>query len=149
MKLIFKKSKHKERKKAPLYDENEKNQFIKNLNQLNIIYDNLFTCPSGKHILGYARNGERFIYYGSDLTVKYPDLTYEKITDRNVFINDFESIHQKTEIILQEKNSEDFKKKIFCKLCNFNVVNDLKEFKDHLNDKLHLERLKELRKEFI
>ena len=149
LKLIFKKSKHKERKKAPLYDENEKNQFIKNLNQLNIIYDNLFTCPSGKHILGYARNGERFIYYGSDLTVKYPDLTYEKITDRNVFINDFESIHQKTEIILQEKNSEDFKKKIFCKLCNFNVVNDLKEFKDHLNDKLHLERLKELRKEFI
>ena len=149
LKLVFKKNKIKEKRKAPLYDEEEKNIFIENLNKLNITFDNLFTCPSNKHIIGYVRNGERFIYYGSDLTVKYPDLTYDKISDKNIYINDFESIHQKVELILKEKNTEDFKKKIFCKLCHFNVRNDLKEFKEHLNEKIHLERLKELRKEFI
>ena len=151
LKLVSKKNKNKdkERKKSPLYDEKEKKQFTDNLESKGISYDNLFTCPSGKHIIGYVRKGERFIYYGSDLTVKYPDLTYEKITDKNIYINDFENIHQRTEAILQEKNSDDFKKKIFCKLCNFNIKDDLKEFKEHLTDKLHLERLKDLRKEFI
>ena len=149
LKLVFKKNKNKERKKAPLYDEEEKNRFVAKLNELKIDYDNLFTCPSNKHIIGYARKGERFIYFGSDLTVKYPDLVYDKISDKDVFINDFEKIHQRVEMILMEKKSDDFKKKIFCKLCNFNVRNDLKEFKDHLKDKLHEERLKDLRKEFI
>ena len=149
LKLVFKKYKNKEKKKAPLYDEEEKNKFIENLKNLNITFDNLFTCPSGKHIIGYTRNGERYIYYGSDLTVKYPDLTYDKISDKNVYINNFENIHERVTKIMEEKNTDDFKKKIFCKLCHFNVKNNLREFKDHLRDKIHEERLKELRKEFI
>ena len=149
LKLVFKKYKNKEKKKAPLYDEEEKNKFIENLKNLNISFDNLFTCPSGKHIIGYTRNGERYIYYGSDLTVKYPDLTYDKISDKNVYINNFENIHERVTKIMEEKNTDDFKKKIFCKLCHFNVKNNLREFKDHLRDKIHEERLKELRKEFI
>ena len=149
LKLVFRKNKNKEKKKAPLYDEQERNNFMERLNELNINFDNLFTCPSGKHIIGYSRNGERFIYYGSDLTVKYPDLTYEKISDKNIYINDFQNIHEKVERIMENKNSEEFKKQIFCKLCNFHVQNDLKEFKQHINEKIHEERLKELRKEFI
>ena len=150
LKLVFsKKNKNKERKKSPLYTEQEKLKFIQNLNDLNIEYDNLFTCPSSKHIIGYVRKNERFIYYGSELAVKYPDLTYEKISDKNIYLNDFKSIHQKVEIILEEKKTEEFKKKIFCKLCHFNVKDNLNEFREHLKDKSHEERLKELRKEFI
>ena len=149
LKFIFKKNKNKEKKKTQLYDEEEKNRFLENLKNLNIKFDNLFTCPSGKHIIGYSRNGERFIYYGSDLTVKYPDLTYEKIIDKNIYITDFQSIHERVAKIMEDKDSDDFKKKIFCKLCHFTVRNNLREFKDHLRDKIHEERLKELRKEFI
>ena len=149
LRLVFSKNKNKERKKAPLYDEDEKNRFVENLNDLNINFNNLFTCPSAKHIIGYVRNGERYIYYGSDLTIKYPDLTYDKISDINIYINDFENVHQRVEMIMQEKKSEDFKKKIFCKLCNFHIKNELREFKEHIKDKIHLERLKELRKEYI
>jgi hypothetical protein len=47
------------------------------------------------------------------------------------------------------KESDDFKKKIFCKLCEFNVKKDLKEFKEHLEDPTHIDKMKELRKEFI
>ena len=109
----------------------------------------MFTCPSSKHIIGYVRKNERFIYFGSELAVKYPDLTYEKISDKNVYLNDFNAIHQKVERILEEKKSEEFKKKIFCKLCHFNVRDNINEFREHLKDKSHEERLKELRKEFI
>ena len=129
--------------------EDDKNQFIEKLNILNISFDNLLACPSYRHIIGYARNGEKFIYYGSDLTVKYPDQTFDKLSDKNIFINDFESIYQKVKIILEEKDTEDFKKKIFCKLCNFYVNKNLKEFDSHLKDCLHLEKLKELQREFI
>ena len=150
LKLVFsKKNRNKERQKSPLYTEQEKLKFIQNLNDLNIEYDNLFTCPSSKHIIGYVRKNERFIYFGSELAVKYPDLTYEKISDKNVYLNDFNAIHQKVERILEEKKSEEFKKKIFCKLCHFNVRDNINEFREHLKDKSHEERLKELRKEFI
>ena len=148
LKIVFKKVKNKSNQKV-LYDEEDKNLFIQKLNSLSIPFDHLFTCPSGKHILGYIRNGERYFYYGSDLSVKYPDLTYEKISDKNIFINNFQSIRDKVALILAEKNTDNFKKKIFCKLCNFYVKEELQEFKEHLSDKLHLERLKELRKEFI
>ena len=40
------------------------------------------------------------------------------------------------------------KKKIMCKLCNFNVKDDIIEFKRHLESPEHQYRLKELRKEF-
>ena len=149
LKLVFRKVKNKDKIKPPLYDEKEKDKFIEKLNELNISFDNLFTCPSGKHIIGYARNGERFIYYGSDLTVKYPDLSFDTISDKNVYLNNFKSIHERVAKIMEQKESEDFKKKIFCQLCHFNVKNDLNEFKQHITDKIHEDRLKELRREFI
>ena len=148
LKLIFNKNKSK-KKKQPLYDEDEKNKFIEELKKENIEFDNLFTCPSHKHIIGYVRNDERFFYYDSNLTIKYPDLTYEKIIGHEYFLNNFKDVHKKVEDIMNEKKTDDFKKKIFCKLCGFEVKEELDEFKDHLNSDIHKDKMKELRKEFI
>ncbi len=48
-----------------------------------------------------------------------------------------------------EKEKEEFKKKICCKLCGFTVSKNIKEFKDHLNTKFHKEKMEEFKKEFI
>ena len=139
----------KDRKIKILFDEDEKNQFEEKLKQENIKFDDLFTCPSHKHIIGYMRKDERFIYYESNLTIKYPDLTYEKIIGHDTFLNNFKSVHEKVEEIMKMKETEDFKNKIFCKLCGFNIKEDLNEFKDHLDSDIHKDKMKELRKEFI
>ena len=167
LKLIFKKNKKKNKiiknpigdegeknkkdnnKKKHLYDDGEKDKFIEKLRKDNIEFEDLFTCPSHKHIIGYARNDERFIYYESELSIKYPDLTYEKITGHDYFLNNFKDVHVKVEKIMEMKNTDDFKNKIFCKLCEFNVKDDLNEFKEHLESETHLDKMKELRKEFI
>ena len=115
----------------------------------NIEFDNIFTCPSRKHIIGYSRKDERYFYYDSNLAIKYPDLTYEKIIGHDLFLNNFKDVHKKVAEIMEIKKTEDFKSKIFCKLCGFTVKNDLMEFKDHLDDNIHKDKLKELRKEFI
>ena len=113
------------------------------------MFNDLFTCPSHKHIIGYIRNNERYIYYDSNLTIKYPDLTYEKIIGHDIFLNKFDDVHKKVEKIQEIKKSNEFKKKIFCKLCEFNVKENLEEFKEHLEDPTHIDKMKELRKEFI
>ena len=141
--------KKKSKKPKILYDENEKNDFEKKLKDEKIQFNDLFTCPSQKHIIGYIRNGERFIYYDSNLAIKYPDLTYEKIIGHDTFLNKFKDVFEKVQKIQKMKESDDFKKKIFCKLCEFNVKKDLKEFKEHLEDPTHIDKMKELRKEFI
>ena len=148
LKLIFNKNKNKKKKK-PLYDEDEKNKFIEELKKENIEFDNLYTCPSHKHIIGYVRKDERFIYYDSNLTIKYPDLTYEKIIGHDYFLNNFKDVHKKVEEIMNMKKTDDFKRKIFCKLCGFEVKEDLDEFKEHLDSDIHKDKMKELRKEFI
>jgi len=112
LKLIFNKNKNK-KKKQPLYDEDEKNKFMEELKKQNIEFDNLFTCPSHKHIIGYVRNDERFIYYGSNLTVRYPDLTYEKIIGQDYFLNNFEDVHKKVENIMKKKGLMTLKRKYF------------------------------------
>ena len=148
LKLIFNKNKNKKKKK-PLYDEDEKNKFIEKLKKENIEFDNLYTCPSHKHIIGYVRKDERFIYYDSNLTIKYPDLTYEKIIGHEYFLNNFKDVHKKVEEIMDMKKTDDFKRKIFCKLCGFEIKEELDEFKEHLNSDIHKDKMKELRKEFI
>jgi len=148
LKLIFNKHKKKKNKK-PLYDESEKNEFIENLKKLGIEFDNLFTCPSHKHIIGYVRNDERYIYNKSHLTIKYPDLTYEEVPKEKPLIEIFKDVHIKVKNIMELKTTDGFKSQIFCKLCDFYVKNDLDEFKDHLEDGTHKDKMKELRKEFI
>ena len=67
----------------------------------------------------------------------------------DTFLNKFKDVFEKVQKIQKMKESDDFKKKIFCKLCEFNVKKDLKEFKEHLEDPTHIDKMKELRKEFI
>ena len=131
-----------------LYDPNEKKIFEENLKEENIEFDDLFTCPSGKHIIGYMRENERYIYYGSDITIKYPDLSYEIIDDKNHLLNEFIYVHEKVKKIQEMKKTDEFKNEIFCKLCEFYVKDDLKEFKEHLEDEDHKKKMKELRNEF-
>ena len=50
---------------------------------------------------------------------------------------------------MKKKETDDFKKKIFCKLCGFEVKGELDEFKEHLDSDIHKDKMKELRKEFI
>ena len=147
LKLVY--NKNNKKIKGITCDENEINKFIDNLKKQNIEFDNLLSCKSGKHMIGYTREGEKYIYYGSELSVKYPDLSYETVDNKESYINDFEEIKNKIEKIMNEKNKPEFKKKIFCKLCDFYVKNDINEFRNHLKDKEHEHKLHELRKEFI
>ena len=147
LKIVFDKNNQKE--KNINYNEKEKDKFVKNLNNLNIKYENLLACNSGNHIVGYVIKGEKYIYFGSKLAVKYPDLTFEIINDKECFLNDFKDIKQKVERIMEFKRKDEFKKQIFCKLCNFHIKNDMSEFKTHIISKDHQEKLKELRREFI
>jgi hypothetical protein len=130
-------------------EDGEINNFSEKLKKLDIEFDNLLSCKSGKHIVGYTRSGEKYIYYESELSAKYPDLTYEPIVSKESFVNDFEDIRTKIDNIMYGKTKPEFLKKIFCKLCDFYVKNDLNEFRNHLKDKEHEHKLQELRKEFI
>jgi len=130
-----------EKKEKILYDPNEKILFEENLKKENIEFDSLFTCPSRKHIIGYVRKGERYIYYESNLTVKYPDLSYEKIDGHDYFLNKFKDVHEKVDEIQEMKKTDDFKEKIFCKLCEFHVKDYLKEFKELLDYEVHKDKI--------
>ena len=44
------------------------------------------------------------------------------------------------------KKTDNFKKEIFCKLCEFHVEEDLEEFKEHLDDETLKDKIKELRR---
>ena len=147
LKLVYKKNKKID--KCLNLDEEKMKKFMEILQKEKITYQNLLCCNSGKHIVGYVRDNEKYIFYGSEITVKYPDLSYEHIKNNESFMNDFIEIRKKIRIILEEKKRDDFKNNIFCKLCNFYVKNDLSEFKAHLKDKEHEEKMEELRREFI
>ena len=147
LKPIF--NKYGEIEKGINYDVNQKEQFVEKLDNLNIEYNNLLCCNSGKHVIGYMRKGDKFIYFESKLGVLYPDLDYEIIENKDCFMNDFKDIKEKIDKIMKDKETPEFMNKIFCKLCNFYVKNDLTEFKAHLKSKDHQEKLKELRREFI
>ena len=147
LKEIYKIKKGKKKKR---YDINDKKieEFKSKLNEYNIKYDNLLCCLREQHVVGYTRNGENFIFFGSEIGVKYPDLSFELIENKESFVNDFIEYKNKLKKIIEYKNSDEFKKKIMCKLCNFNVKDDMIEFKRHLESPEHQYRLKELRKEF-
>ena len=123
-------------------------EFKQSLKINKINYDNLFCCPSGESIIGYIYKDTRYIFCCSKLFVKYPDLNIGIINEED-YKNDFKNIHQKVKQILVEKETDEFKKMICCKLCGFTVNKDLKEFKDHLNKKEHKEKMEELKKEFL
>ena len=80
--------------------------------------------------------------------VKYPDLSFELVDKKESFVNDFVEYKMKLEKILAYRNTDEFKSKIICKLCNFCVKEDMMEFNRHLESAEHKYRLKELRKEF-
>ena len=121
LKEIYKIKKNVSKKKRYEIDEEDINKFVKKLKENNIEYDNLCCCLNKKHVIGYSLNGENFIYFGSELGVKYADLTYEKIEKKESFLNDFDEFKKKSEKIIEYKNTNEFKKKIVCKLCNFSV----------------------------
>ena len=123
-------------------------EFKQSLKINKINYDNLFCCPSGESIIGYIYKDTRYIFCCSKLFVKYPDLNIGIINEED-YKNDFKNIHQKVKQILVEKETDEFKKMICCKLCGFTVEKDLKEFKAHLNKKEHKEKMEELKKEFL
>ena len=123
-------------------------EFKQSLKINKINYDDLFCCPSGESIIGYIYKDTRYIFCCSKLFVKYPDLNIGIINEED-YKNDFKNIHQKVKQILVEKETDEFKKMICCKLCGFTVEKDLKEFKDHLNKKEHKEKMEELKKEFL
>ena len=138
--------------------------FQKNLKENHIKYEDLFCCPSGDNIIGYFkktynknnnnynRNNEikyeRYIYYKSNLYVKYPDLNIDKV-DKEEYKDGFRKINQKVKQIMIYKESEEFKRQICCKLCGFMVEKKTTEFKNHLNSKMHREKMEELKKEFL
>ena len=148
LKEIYKIKKNGSKKKRYEIDEEDINKFVKKLKENNIEYDNLCCCLNKKHVIGYSLNGENFIYFGSELGVKYADLTYEKIEKKESFLNDFDEFKKKSEKIIEYKNTNEFKKKIVCKLCNFSVQADLLEFSKHLKSNEHKILLGKLRKEF-
>ena len=147
------------------------NTFKNQLDKDNIKYKDLYCCPSGENIIGYIKKIEnnnynnnywrnknynteneirygRYIYYKSDLLVRYPNLTYDIITEDD-YKNRFKKVNMKSIKIMEEKKSKEFKNNICCKLCGFVVEKDIKEFKAHLNTKIHRERMEELKKEFL
>ena len=148
LKEIYKIKKNGSKKKKYEIDDEDIKKFEKKLKENNIKYDNICCCLNKKHIIGYSLNGEQFIYFGSELGVKYADLTYEKIDKKESFLNDFDEFKKKSEKIIQYKNTEEFKRKIICKLCNFSIKDDLLEFSKHLKSNEHKIKLGELRKEF-
>ena len=123
-------------------------EFKESLKKNKINYDDLFCCHSGESIIGYIHKGTRYIYCCSKLFVKYPDLNIGIINEED-YKNDFKNIHKKVKQILIEKETEEFKKMICCKLCDFTVEKELKEFKEHINKKDHKEKMEELKKEFL
>ena len=123
-------------------------KFKEKLNQNNINYSDLFCCPKGETVIGYITKDERYIYYGSKLFVKYPDLNVECVFEED-YKNDFIQIHKKVEKILMEKEKKDFKKMICCKLCDFTVERNIRQFNQHILKKCHRERMEELKKEFL
>ena len=148
LKEIYKIKKDGKKKKKYDIDDKDIQLFIKKLEENNIKYDNICCCVNKKHVIGYALNGEKYIFFGSELGVKYADLTYEKIITKESFINDFTEFKEKSEKIIEYKNTDEFKSKIVCKLCNFSVKEDLLEFDRHLKSNEHKIKLGELRKEF-
>ena len=147
--------------------------FKNKLNEDNIKYTDLFCCPSGDNIIGYIKKVEndgnknknnywrnrncnieneirygRYIYYRSNLLVRYPNLTFD-IISADDYNNGFRKVNEKSSEIIAEKKSKEFKKNICCKLCGFVVEKDVKEFKSHLNNKNHKERMEELKREFL
>ena len=128
--------------------EEQIKKFKEELNKNNIKYNDLFCCPNGETIVGYINKDERYIYYGSRLFVKYPDLNIECVFEED-YKNDFVQIHQKVEKILMEKDKKDFKKMICCKLCDFTVEKNIRQFNQHFLKKSHRERMEELKKEFL
>jgi len=147
LKEIYKIKKNKMKKKYDI-DEKKIDEFKAKLKEYNIKYDNLLCCIKEQHVVGYTRNKENFIFFGSELGVKYPDLSFELIENKESFVNDFIEYKTKLKKIIEYKNSDEFKKKIMCKLCNFRVKGEMIEFKKHLESLEHQCRLKELRKEF-
>ena len=148
LKEIYKIKKDGKKKKRYDIDDNDIELFIKKLKENNIKYDNICCCTNKRHVIGYTVNGEKYIFFGSELGVKYADLTYEKIETKESFVNDFEEFKKKSEEIIEYKNTQEFKSKIVCKLCNFSVKEDLLEFDRHLKSNEHKIKLGELRKEF-
>ena len=145
-------------------DKEDIENFQKNLKENHIKYEDLFCCPSGDNIIGYIKKSsnrnnnnynlnndfkyERYIYYKSNLCVKYPDLHIETV-GKEEYKDGFRKINQKVKQIVNYKESDDFKKQICCKLCGFIVEKKITEFKTHLNSKPHKEKMEELKKEFL
>ena len=133
-------------------DYRNKESFEKNLKLSGLIprvqYDNLFSCPGGETILGYVLKGERYIYYKSELCVRYPNLKVERVNETD-FMNKFQNINNKVKDIMKWKESDEFKKNLGCKLCEFTVEKKVNEFKKHLNDKFHKQFMEELKEEFL
>ena len=147
LKEIYKIKKGKMKKRYDI-DERKIEEFRAKLNEYKIKYDNLLCCMREQHVVGYTRNKENFIFFESELGVKYPDLTFELIENKESFVYDFIEYKNKLKKIIEYKNSDEFKKKIMCKLCDFTVKGEMIEFNRHLESPEHQYRLKELRKEF-
>ena len=136
------------KKSNKVIDKEKIEQFKKKLRKNSIEYDDLLCCATGNSIIGYIKSNQKYIYYNSNLYVRYPNLEFEKI-DQLEYINNFKNIKKKVEEIMKEKNTKEFKNKIFCKLCKFKVEEDLKEFSHHLRSEEHKKNMLELNKEFI
>ena len=129
-----------------------KEAFEKKLEEINFKkgknYENLFCCPKEETVIGYVHKDERFIFSKCELCVRYPNLKVEKVEERD-FMNNFENIKKKVEEIIKWKESDDFKKSLQCKLCDFVVDKKISEFKKHLHDKFHKKNMEDLKKEFL
>ena len=129
-----------------------KEKFLKNLENIGFKkgenYQDLFCCAKEETIIGYVNKEERFIFGKSGLCVRYPNLTIDKV-DEKEFENGFENVLKKVEEIIKYKETDEFKKSLECKLCDFVVEKKVGEFKKHLHDKFHKGNMEELKKEFL
>ena len=148
LKEIYKIKKNGKKKKRIDIDDKDIEKFVGKLNENKIKYDNVLCCMNQKHVVGYSFNGENFIFYGSEIGVRYPDLSFELIKEKESFVNDFLEYKRKLRTIIEYKNSDEFKSKIVCKLCHFKVKEELSEFYRHIKSDEHEKKLSEFRKEF-
>ena len=66
-----------------------------------------------------------------------PDNTKEYINNQEEYINIFIECKKKCKSILENNNTKEFKKKIFCYLCDFYMKDDINEFIKHTNNLKH------------
>ena len=122
-------------------DDNLINDFIAKLKNYNIEFDNICCCKSKEHVIGYKRNGSYFIFPESELGVIYPDSTFEIISDKDSFHDNFNDYKMKINKFIEYRKSDEFIKELECKLCDIKNITNINEFSKHIKSEAHVKNM--------